>query len=251
LYEASHKIDKFDLAIDFGWFYFITKPLFYFLQFLQKTIGSTALAILVITILSKIALYSFSKKSFVSMFRMRLIAPKIEQLKQRYGDDKMRMNQELMALYKKEGANPMSGCLPQLIQAPIFFCLYKVFYVTIEMRHAPMYWIKDLSMPDPTSVFNLFGLIPYEVPTFLKIGILPLLMGATMLLQQRMGPQPSDPAQARIMLIMPIMFTYLFAGFPAGVVLYWTFSNILTILQQYYFNKYSSTNITMIKKNAK
>ena len=167
------------------------------------------------------------------MARMKILGPKMELIKQRYAHDKARMNQELMDFYRREKVNPVSGCLPMLIQAPIFFCLYKVFFVTIEMRHAPFYgWIHDLSSPDPTSVFNLFGLIPWTPPSVLMIGLWPLLMGITMILQQRLSPQPADPVQAKIMLIMPVMFTYLFASFPAGLVIYWAWSNMLTISQQ-------------------
>ncbi len=167
------------------------------------------------------------------MARMKIMQPQMEKIKQKYANDKMRMNQELMELYKREKINPMSGCLPMLIQAPIFFCLYKVFFVTIEMRHAPFFgWVHDLSAPDPTSFFNLFGLLPWDAPSFLIIGALPLLMGATMILQQRLNPQPVDATQAKIMLIMPLMFTYLFASFPAGLVIYWAWSNILSIAQQ-------------------
>lgn len=238
-YEQKLGFERFDLAVDFGWFYFITKPLFYVLEFFTRILGNVGLAILMITILSKIMLYPFSRKSFVSMARLRDLGPKIEQLKLRCGDDKMRFNQEMMELYRSEKVNPVSGCLPQLVQAPIFFCLYKVFYVTIEMRHAPFFgWIHDLSVPDPTSFVNLFGLLPFSAPSFLQIGLWPLIMGITMLIQQRMGPQPSDPVQAKMMMVMPIMFTFLFAGFPAGVVLFWSLGNIFAIAQQMYFNKF-------------
>ena len=193
-----------------------------------------------LTILFKAILFPLANKSHRSMARMKDLQPKMEKLKTLYAHDKMRMNQELMNLYKTENANPMSGCLPMLIQAPIFFCLYKVFFVTIEMRHAPFFgWIHDLAAIDPTTVFNLFGLIPWTPPAFLMIGAWPLIMGATMVLQQKLGPQPADAQQAKVMMIMPVMFTYLFASFPAGLVIYWAWSNILTILQQLYIN-YSS-----------
>ena len=236
-YEKTHGFDRFDLAVDFGWFYFLTKPLFYVLDFFHKILGNFGLAILLLTVLFKALLFPLANKSHRSMARMKDLQPKMEKLKTQYAHDKMRMNQELMNLYKSENANPMSGCLPMLVQAPIFFCLYKVFFVTIEMRHAPFFgWIHDLAATDPTSVFNLFGLIPWAPPAFLMIGAWPLIMGATMVLQQKLGPQPADPQQAKIMMIMPVMFTYLFASFPAGLVIYWAWSNILTILQQLYIN---------------
>ncbi|NBT85553.1 MAG: membrane protein insertase YidC [Alphaproteobacteria bacterium] len=232
-YEEKQGFKRFDLAVDFGWFYFVTKPLFYVLEFLHQLLGNLGVAILVLTVFVKILFYPLANKSFNSMARMKIMQPQMEKIKQKYANDKMRMNQELMELYKREKINPMSGCLPMLIQAPIFFCLYKVFFVTIEMRHAPFFgWIHDLSAPDPTSFFNLFGLLPWDAPSFLTIGALPLLMGATMILQQRLNPQPVDATQAKIMLIMPLMFTYLFASFPAGLVIYWAWSNILSIAQQ-------------------
>jgi YidC/Oxa1 family membrane protein insertase len=233
-YEASIGIEKFDLAVDFGWFYFITKPLFYVLDYLHKFLGNFGLAILLLTVLVKIAFFPLANKSYRSMSRMKAFQPKIEELKKRFGNDKVRMNQELMDLYRKEQINPLSGCLPMLIQAPIFFCLYKVLFVTIEMRHAPFYgWIHDLSAPDPTSVFNLFGLIPWTPPSFLMIGAWPILMGLTMFIQQKMNPQPADPAQAKAFLIMPIMLTFLLASFPAGLVIYWAWNNILSMAQQW------------------
>ena len=232
-YEEKQGFKRFDLAVDFGWFYFVTKPLFYVLEFLHQLLGNLGVAILILTVFVKILFYPLANKSFNSMARMKIMQPQMEKIKQKYANDKMRMNQELMELYKREKINPMSGCLPMLIQAPIFFCLYKVFFVTIEMRHAPFFgWIHDLSAPDPTSFFNLFGLLPWDAPSFLVIGALPLLMGATMILQQRLNPQPVDATQAKIMLIMPLMFTYLFASFPAGLVIYWAWSNILSIAQQ-------------------
>ena len=236
-YEKTHGFDRLHLAVDFGWFYFLTKPLFYVLDFFHKILGNFGLAILMLTILFKAILFPLANKSHRSMARMKDLQPKMEKLKTLYAHDKVRMNQELMNLYKSENANPMSGCLPMLIQAPIFFCLYKVFFVTIEMRHAPFFgWIHDLAAIDPTTVFNLFGLIPWTPPAFLMIGAWPLIMGATMVLQQKLGPQPADPQQAKVMMIMPVMFTYLFASFPAGLVIYWAWSNVLTILQQLYIN---------------
>lgn len=234
-YEEKLGFDKFDLAIDFGWFYFLTKPLFYVLDYLYKLLGNIGLAILVLTVFFKAAMFPLANKSYRSMSRMKALQPKMEALKQRYGDDKMRLNQELMELYKKEKINPMAGCLPMLIQAPVFFCLYKVLFVTLEMRHAPFYgWIHDLSAPDPTSVFNLFGLLSFTPPSFLMIGAWPLIMGATMMLQQKLSPQPADPAQAKAMMIMPIMMTVLLASFPAGLVIYWAWNNVLSIVQQWW-----------------
>lgn len=234
-YEKSLNIPSFDLAVDFGWFYFITKPIFYALSFFHKLLGNFGLGILLLTILMRILFFPLANKSFRSMSRMRQLQPEMLKIKERYGDDKMRMNQEMMEFYKKNKVNPVSGCLPMLIQIPVFFALYKVLFVTLEMRHAPFYgWIHDLSAPDPTTLFNLFGLIPWTPPGFLMIGVLPLLMGITMLLQQKLNPQPMDPMQAKVFLIMPVLFTYLLAQFPAGLVLYWTWSNVLAIAQQWY-----------------
>jgi YidC/Oxa1 family membrane protein insertase len=233
-YEAKLGFDKFDLAIDFGWFYFLTKPLFYVLDYLHKLLGNFGLAILALTVLFKIAFFPLANKSYRSMSHMKKMQPKIEALKERYGDDKLRMNQELMAMYKKEKINPLAGCLPMLIQAPVFFCLYKVLFVTLEMRHAPFYgWIQDLSAPDPTSILNLFGLLPWSTPSFLAIGAWPLLMGLTMFLQQKLNPQPTDPIQARMFMLMPIFLTFLLASFPAGLVIYWAWNNILSMGQQW------------------
>ncbi|MDR3285414.1 MAG: membrane protein insertase YidC [Holosporales bacterium] len=232
-YEKTHGIKKFELAVDFGWFYFLTKPLFYLLQFFNSLLGSVALAIIILTILSKILLFPFARKSQISMTKMKDLQPKMEALKQKYGNDKVKMNEELLKLYKKDKINPASGCLPLLVQMPIFFCLYKVFSISIEMRHAPLiFWIKDLSAPDPSSIFNLLGLIPWTPPAFLQIGLLPILMGITMFLQQKLSPQPTDSSQAKIMYLMPLIFLFMFATFPSGLVLYWTISNILAILQQ-------------------
>lgn len=234
-YEEKLGFTKFDLAVDFGWFYFLTKPLFYFLEYLNKLLGNLGLAILVMTVFFKIALFPLANKSYRSMSRMKQLTPKMEALKKRYENDKMRLNQEMMELYKKEKVNPLSGCLPMLIQAPLFFCLYKVLFVTIEMRQAPFFgWIHDLSAPDPTTFFNLFGLLPFMPPSFLMIGAWPIIMGVTMLLQQRLNPQPADPAQAKMFMIMPFMMTYLFASFPAGLVIYWAWNNVLSIIQQWW-----------------
>ncbi len=237
-YEVKIGVPHFDLAVDFGWFYFLTKPLFYVLEFLHELLGNLGVAILVLTIMFKIFLFPMATKSYRSMARLKNLQPKIQYVQSIYKDDRQRMSQELMALYKKEKVNPAGGCLPLLIQAPIFFCLYKVLFVSIEMRHAPFFgWIHDLSAPDPTSFVNLFGLLPFNPPSFLMIGIWPLLMGLTMVVQQRMNPQPADPMQAKMMMIMPIMFTYLFASFPAGLVVYWTWNNLLSMAQQWYITR--------------
>lgn len=249
-YEEKLGFSKFDLAVDFGWFYFLTKPLFYLLEYLHKILGNLGLAILVMTVMFKVVLFPLANKSYRSMSRMKTLQPKMEALKQRFGNDKMRMNQEIMELYKKEQINPLSGCLPMVIQAPLFFCLYKVLFVTIEMRHAPFYgWIHDLSAPDPTSFFNLFGLLPFDPPSFLMIGAWPLLMGLTMFLQQKMNPQPADPAQATMFMIMPVMMTFLLASFPAGLVIYWAWNNILSIAQQWYIMRLEA-NRTPGSKNT-
>jgi YidC/Oxa1 family membrane protein insertase len=233
-YEAKLGFEKFDLAIDFGWFYFLTKPLFYVLDYLHKLLGNFGLAILALTVLFKVAFFPLANKSYRSMSHMKKMQPKIEALKERYGDDKLRMNQELMAMYKKEKINPLAGCLPMLIQAPVFFCLYKVLFVTLEMRHAPFYgWIQDLSAPDPTSILNLFGFLPWSTPAFLAIGAWPIIMGLTMFLQQKLNPQPTDPMQARMFMLMPIFLTFLLASFPAGLVIYWAWNNILSMGQQW------------------
>lgn len=233
-YEKELSVDKFDLAVDFGWFYFLTKPMLHFLQFLHVLLGNFGLAILVLTVIVKALFFPLANKSYRSMSRMRALAPQIEALKARYSDDRMKLNQAMMELYQKEKVNPMSGCLPMLIQAPVFFCLYKVLYVSLDMRHAPFYgWIQDLSAPDPTSIVNLFGLLPFQAPSFLQIGVWPIIMGLTMFIQQKLNPQPADKAQATVFLLMPLFMTFLFASFPAGLVIYWTWSNVLGILQQW------------------
>lgn len=232
-YEAQLNVPHLDKAVDFGWFYLITKPIFYFLTFSYDYMGNFGLAILFLTLLLKLAFLPIANKQYRSMARMKDLQPKVKKLQDRFGDDKMRLNQEMMELYKREKVNPVSGCLPMLIQIPVFFALYKVIYISIEMRQAPFFgWIHDLSIPDPTTIFNLFGLIPWTPPTFLMLGAWPLIMGVTMWIQQKLNPAPADPTQAKVFLIMPIMFTCVCANFPAGLVIYWTWSNILTIAQQ-------------------
>ena len=232
-YMKKYNIQNFDLSVDFGWFYFLTKPLFYALNFLSTYFGNFGTGIIILTLFVRIILFPLANKSFKSMNAMKLLTPEIQRLKERYKDDKTKMNQEMFNLYKQKKINPAAGCLPILIQIPIFFALYKVLFVSIEMRHAPFFgWIKDLSAPDPTSIFNAFGLIPWNPPGFLVIGIWPILMGLTMYLQQKINPPPPDPLQAKIFMTLPFIFTFLLATFPAGMVIYWTCNNILSIAQQ-------------------
>lgn len=237
-YEDRYGIPLFDRAVDFGWFYFLTKPIFHVLDFFYKFTGNYGIAILLLTLCVKLLFFPLANKSYRSMSAMKKLQPKMTELREKFGDDKAKMNQELMALYKREKVNPMAGCLPIVIQIPVFFCLYKVLFVNIEMRHAPFFgWIHDLSAPDPTTLFNLFGLLPFTPPHFLMIGALPLVMGFTMFLQTKLNPQPADPVQAKVMLFLPVIFTFLFATFPAGLVIYWTWNNILSITQQWVIMK--------------
>jgi YidC/Oxa1 family membrane protein insertase len=232
-YAERYGIPKFDLLIDWGWFYFLTKPLFFALDFFFKLVGNFGVAILIVTLCIKLVLFPLANKSYVSMSKMKLLAPEMQRIKERYGDDRMRQQQAMMELYKKEKVNPASGCLPILVQIPVFFALYKVLFVTIEMRHAPFFgWIKDLSAPDPTSIFNLFGLIPWEPPHLLMIGIWPIIMGITMWVQMKLNPAPPDPVQQKIFAWMPVFFTFLLASFPAGLVIYWAWNNFLSVIQQ-------------------
>lgn len=232
-YSEELGIENFDLAVDFGWFYFLTKPFFYAISWLYGYLGNFGLAILAFTIFVKAVFFPLANKSYKSMAKMRELTPKLQVMREQYGDDKMRLNQEMMALYKQEKVNPASGCLPILVQIPVFFALYKVLFVNIEMRHAPFYgWIKDLSVADPTTLFNGFGLIPFTPPDFLLIGAWPVFMGLTMWLQQRLNPQPTDPVQAKIFMFLPLFFTFLLGTFPAGLVIYWTWNNLLSIAQQ-------------------
>ena len=233
-YAEKQGIARFDLAVDWGWFYFLTKPFFYALNWLRGVIGNFGLAILVFTSVVRLALFPIANKQYAAMNKMKALQPQMKALQDRYANDKQKLNTELMELYKREKANPVAGCLPILIQIPIMFAVYKVLFVTIEMRHAPFYgWIHDLSAPDPTNIFSLFGLIQFELPDFLHLGALPIIMGTTMWLQQKLSPQPPDPIQARMMMLLPIVFTFMLASFPAGLVLYWTWSNLLGILQQW------------------
>ena len=227
-------IPKFDLAIDWGIYYFLTKPIFLLLQFFHKVLGNFGLGILLLTLCIKLLFFPLANKSYNAMSKMKLLQPEIQKLRERFPDDKARQQQEMMALYKRVGANPLAGCLPIVIQIPVFFSLYKVLFVTIEMRHAPFFgWIHDLSAPDPTSFANLFGLLPFAPPHILMIGAWPLIMGLTMFLQQKLNPQPVDPVQARMFMLLPIVFTYMLAAFPAGLVIYWAWNNLLSIAQQW------------------
>ncbi|GHC67386.1 membrane protein insertase YidC [Limoniibacter endophyticus] len=232
-YEQERGIRQFDLLIDWGWFYFITKPMFWLIDSLFKILGNFGLAILATTVIVKAIFFPLANKSYKSMANMKKIQPELMALREKYGDDRMKQQQAMMELYKREKINPVAGCWPVLIQIPVFFALYKVLYVTIEMRHAPFFgWIQDLAAPDPTSLFNLFGLLPYDVPQFLMIGVWPIIMGITMFLQMRMNPTPPDPTQAMIFTWMPVVFTFMLATFPAGLVIYWAWNNFLSILQQ-------------------
>ena len=237
-YSKKLELKLFDRAIDFGWFYFLTKPFFFAIEFLYKIFGNFGLAILGMTVIVKLALFPMANKSYSAIAKLKKIQPKIEALREKHKDDKLTLNREIMEFYKREKINPAAGCLPILIQIPVFFALYKVFYVTLDMRHAPFFgWIKDLSAPDPTTILNLFGLFPFEVSSSFSLGIWPILMGATMVIQQKLSPPPADPTQAKILKFMPYGLTIVLATFPAGLVVYWTWSNSLSILQQIYINR--------------
>ncbi len=227
-------IPLFEYSIDFGWFWFLTKPIFQVLQFFYGLLGNFGLAILLLTLIIKLMFFPLANKSYSAMSKMKLLQPEMQKIRERFPDDKARQQQEIMAMYKKVGANPLAGCLPIVIQIPVFFSLYKVLFVTIEMRHAPFFgWIHDLSAPDPTSFANLFGLIPFTPPHALMIGAWPLMMGVTMFLQQKLNPQPVDPVQARMFMLLPVVFTYMLSAFPAGLVIYWAWNNLLSIAQQW------------------
>ena len=232
-YEVAYSIPNFDKLIDWGWFYFITKPMFKMMDFFFRLFGNFGIAILITTIVVKLIFFPLANKQYASMANMKKVQPKMEELKKKFGDDRMGLQQAMMQLYKEEKINPLAGCWPILIQIPVFFALYKVIYVTIEMRHAPFFgWIQDLSAPDPTTIFNLFGLLPFDAPSFLHLGVWPIIMGVTMFLQMRMNPTPPDPTQAMLFTWMPVVFTFMLASFPAGLVIYWAWNNTLSILQQ-------------------
>ena len=237
-YAESLNINKFDLVIDFGILYFLTKPLWFAIDYFFKLCGNYGVAIILITVCIRLLFFPLASYSFRSMGKMKLLQPEMIRLKELHKDDKVKLQQEMMALYKKEKVNPMSGCLPILVQIPVFFALYKVLFVTIEMRHQPFFgWIKDLSDKDPTTVFNLFGLIPWDPPSFLIIGAWPIAMGLSMYIQQKLNPAPPDPIQAKIFKFFPLFLTVILAPFPSGLVIYWTFNNLLTLIQQYYIQR--------------
>ncbi|SJM28379.1 membrane protein insertase YidC [Mesorhizobium delmotii] len=232
-YAEDRNIRLFDRLIDWGWFIWITKPMFYLIDTLYKFFGNFGVAILATTVVVKALFFPLANKSYASMANMKKVQPKMLEIREKYADDKMKQQQAMMELYKTEKINPLAGCWPVALQIPVFFALYKVLYITIEMRHAPFFgWIQDLAAPDPTSIFNLFGLIPIALPDMLMIGVWPLIMGVTMFLQMRMNPTPPDPTQAMIFTWMPVVFTFMMAGFPAGLVIYWAWNNLLSIIQQ-------------------
>jgi len=233
-YQSALGIDNFELLIDWGWFYFITKPLFLLIDWFYHLVGNFGIAILAVTVLIKAVFFPLANKSYKAMSKMKLVQPQMTEIRDRYKDDRVKQQQALMELYKTEKINPVAGCWPMLIQIPVFFALYKVLFVTIEMRHAPFFgWIKDLAAPDPTSLFNLFGLIPWDPPSFLMIGIWPLIMGVTMFFQMKLNPAPTDATQQMIFNWMPVIFTFMLATFPAGLVIYWAWNNTLSVIQQY------------------
>lgn len=237
-YGENLGIPKFDLSIDFGWFYFLTKPFLYFLNWLYLMVGNMGVAILIFATLLRIAMLPIATKSYESMAKMRKVQPKLKALQERYKDNRMMLQQETMNLYKREKINPAGGCLPMLIQIPVFFALYKVLSVSINMRQAPFFgWIQDLSAPDPSSVFTLFGLINWPIPSVLNIGVWPVVMGITMYIQQKLGPAPADKAQANMFKMMPVIFTFMLGHFASGLVIYWAWSNVLSIIQQKYIMK--------------
>ena len=252
-YEAQLGVNRFDLLIDWGWFYFITKPMFKVIDWLYHLVGNFGIAILLVTVMIKAAFFPLANKSYASMAKMKAVQPQMAALKARYPDDKAKQQQELMALYKKEKINPIAGCLPIAVQIPVFFSLYKVLFVTIEMRHAPFFgWIKDLSAPDPTNIFNLFGLIPFDptqVPVighFLHVGAWGVIMGLTMWAQMKLNPAPPDPTQKMIFDWMPLIFTFMLASFPAGLVIYWAWNNSLSVTQQSIIMRKHGTKIELL-----
>ena len=251
-YQKNLGIKNFDLLIDWGWFYFITKPLFFLIDFIYHFVGNFGVAILIVTVLVKAAFFPLANRSYASMAKMKALQPKMTEVKERFPDDKAKQQQELMELYKKEKINPVAGCLPMVIQIPVFFALYKVIFVTIEMRHAPFFgWIHDLSSPDPTNVFTLFGLIPWNphvvplVGSFLVLGIWPMIMGISMFVQMKMNPEPQDPVQKQMFTWMPVIFTFMLGSFPSGLVIYWTWNNTLSVIQQGLIMKKSGVKIEL------
>ena len=245
-YQADYKIKNFDLLIDWGWFYFITKPLFKVLDFFYKQTGNFGVAILIVTVLIKGLFFPLANRSYTSMAKMKRVQPQLASIRERFPDDKAKQQEATMEIYKREKINPVAGCLPMVVQIPVFFALYKVIFITIEMRHAPFFgWIRDLSSPDPTSVFNLFGLIPWTPPHALMIGIWPLIMGVSMFVQMKMNPEPPDPVQKTMFTYMPVVFTYMLSSFPSGLVIYWTWNNTLSVIQQYLIMRRSGTKVEL------
>ncbi|MBX9740221.1 MAG: membrane protein insertase YidC [Beijerinckiaceae bacterium] len=251
-YQASLGIKNFDLMIDWGWFYFITKPLFKLIDVIYKYVGNFGVAILIVTVLVKLVFFPLANRSYLSMAKMKAAQPQMLEIRERYKDDKQKQQQEMMELYRREHINPVAGCLPVIVQIPVFFALYKVIFITLEIRHAPFFgWIKDLSAPDPTNVFNLFGLLPFNptalpmVGPFLAIGIWPLIMGLSMFIQMKMNPEPTDPVQKQMFAWMPVLFTFMLGAFPAGLVIYWTWNNLLSVAQQYYIMRRSGVKVEL------
>lgn len=233
-YRDDLGIERFEMSIDFGWFFFLTKPLLDVIIFFAELLGNFGLSILLVTVIIKLFFFPLANKSYKSMSAMKALQPKMQEMREKYADDKQGMQRELMALYRREKVNPVSGCLPIALQIPVFFALYKVLFISIEMRHAPFFgWVKDLSAPDPLNIITLFGAIPWDPPFGLALGVWPILMGITMFLQQKLNPAPADPVQAKIFLLMPVFFTIFLASFPVGLVIYWTWNNLLSITQQY------------------
>jgi YidC/Oxa1 family membrane protein insertase len=257
-YMTNLGIKKFDLMIDWGWFWLITKPMFQLIDFIYKIVGNFGVAILIVTVLVKLAFFPLASRSYASMAKMKKVQPQIAALKERFPDDRAKQQQAQMELFKKEGVNPVAGCLPMVIQIPVFFALYKVIFITIEMRHAPFVgWIKDLSAPDPTNIFTLFGLIPWD-PTalpvfghFLALGIWPLVMGVSMFFQMKMNPEPADPVQKTMFAWMPVIFTFMLGAFPAGLVIYWTWNNTLSVTQQYFIMRKNGVKVELWDNLAK
>ncbi|SDG96000.1 membrane protein insertase YidC [Pelagibacterium luteolum] len=252
-YEQGYGIDRFELIIDWGWFHFITKPMFYLIRLLYEFLGNFGLAILAVTVIIKAIFFPLANKSYASMANMRRVQPKMKEIQEKHKEDRAAQQQAMMELYKTEKINPLSGCWPILIQIPVFFALYKVLFVTIEMRHAPFFgWIQDLAAPDPTTIFNLFGLLPYDpssvpvIGSFLMLGIWPLIMGITMWVQMRLNPPPADPTQAMIFNWMPVIFTFMLATFPAGLVIYWAWNNFLSVVQQWFIMRRHGVTVDLL-----
>ena len=245
-YEESQQIKRFDLLIDWGWFYFFTKPLFFVLDWIYKHVGNFGVAILIVTVLLKGLFFPLANKSYASMAKMKALQPEMTAIRERYADDKMKQQQALMELYKTQKINPVAGCWPVLLQIPVFFALYKILFITIEMRHAPFFgWIHDLAAPDPTNLFNLFGLLPFTPPAFLHLGAWPIIMGFTMFIQMKMNPEPPDPVQKMMFTWMPVFFTFLLGSFPAGLVIYWSWNNLLSVTQQGFIMRKNGVKIEL------